>query len=176
MYLRWTPSVGGDSGVDLPQCRIVLCAGRQPGWRSTQQSWPCPCFPSLPALQIFSPAPHLNKLEPWHTPSMQKSMMLCFILLFTQSSAPALLSSRQFSATHGAGTALGYPTPRPADSSGEHRHHRLSCPPAYPSQQAWMEAETWLWPGSTISASRDHEERDCCFPWHWLPGKPMENK
>lgn len=110
LYLRWTPSVGGDSGVDLPQCRIVLCAGRQPGWRSTQQSWPCPCFPSLPALQIFYPAPHLNKLEPWHTPSMQKSMMLCFILLFTQSSAPALLSSRQFSATHGAGTALGHPT------------------------------------------------------------------
>lgn len=68
---------------------------------TTQQSWPC----LFSALQILPP----NKLEPRRVPSIYKSMMLCFILLFIQTSAAALFSPRQFSTVYRAGTALGPP-------------------------------------------------------------------
>lgn len=79
---------------------------------------------ALSTLPITSSSPP-DELQPRHAPRLHKTMMFYFILPFIQ-------TSRQFSATHGAGPALARPTSWGQLWGEQAQRPRLS-PPACPS-------------------------------------------
>lgn len=144
----------------------------RPGWcstkSSTQQSWPCPPFPSRPALlqTSFSPGMPQGCTKAW------SFTLSCHLY--------KLLGNFQQRMEQGQPWHVSCP----GDSYGESRHNVPDPPllPAHPWQKVWMEARRSVQPGGTFNARGGHQENESCLPWHWLLrtpgciGKALESK